>query len=198
MPAGTGVYVALPNLSQSLGGAWQIVQQRVAENPVLGEWWSEHFADPADEAEISQAIAELERFGSELGAEIVVAVDLAAAAGQAGEPDEVSPLLLSEVRDPARFSPLLDEEIARLNSLPAPPESGAEPSGAPRLRRITDPSAETAGAHELLVWLTGDLLLASPSAAPLAAVQAELATNANGFVGPPFHGRLAGIYAGGA
>ena len=198
VPAGTGVYVALPNLSQSLGGAWQIVQQRVAENPVLGEWWSEHFADPADEAEISQAITELERFGSELGAEIVVAVDLAAAAGQAGEPDEVSPLLLSEVRDPARFSPLLDEEIARLNSLPAPPESGAEPSGAPRLRRITDPSAETAGAHELLVWLTGDLLLASPSAAPLAAVQAELATNANGFVGTPFHGRLAGIYAGGA
>ena len=76
VPAGTGVYVALPNLSQSLGTAWQLVQQRVAENPILGEWWSEHFADPADEAEISQAIAELERFGSELGTEIVVAIDL--------------------------------------------------------------------------------------------------------------------------
>lgn len=196
VPAGTGIYVALPNLSQSLGSAWQLVQQRVAENPVLGEWWSEHFANPADEAEISQAIAELERFGSELGAEIAIAVDVAATEGDHASAH--GPLLLAEVADPARFSPLLDEEIARLNSLPAPPsEPGAEPD-APRLRRITDPASATAGEHQLLVWLAGDLLVASPSLASLAAIQSELAANANPFVGTPFHQRLAAIYDGGA
>ncbi len=213
VPAGTGVYVALPNLSQSLGSAWQIVQQRVAENPVLGEWWNERFEDPADQAEISQAITELERFGGELGAEIVLAIDLTHAAagagthpGNPGSPGnaENGPLLLAEVRDPVRFSPLLDEEIARLNALPAhavgaagqtePAETGG--SG-PRVRRITDPTAESESGHELLVWTTGDLLLASPSAARLAAVQGELAAGYNAFVGTPFHARLAEAYSGG-
>ena len=200
VPAGTGVYVALPNLSQSLGTAWQLVQQRVAENPILGEWWSEHFADPADEAEIAQAIAELERFGSELGNEIVIAIDTAIAADSDEQAPHNAPVLLSEVADPARFSPLLDEEIARLNALPASGGSGTEggnPTDAPRIRRIADPSSETAGTDELLVWLTGDLLLASPSAAPLAAVQAGLASGSNAFVGTPFHSRLAGVYSGG-
>ena len=138
VPAGTGVYVALPNLSQSLGGAWQLVQARVAENPVLAEWWSEHFANPQDEAEISQAITELQRFGGELGEEIVVAVDPTAGGDGSGGADEHAPLLLAEVRDPARFSPLLDEEIARLNALPATPETPDGGSGnapAPHLRR---------------------------------------------------------------
>ena len=193
-PAGTAVYVALPNLSQSLGNAWQIVQQRVAENPVLAEWWSEHFANPSDEAEISQAIAELERFGGELGAEIVVAVDLDAASEPAGPPAH-APLLLAEVNDPARFSPLLDEEIARLNALPA--QHGPEPGAGAHIRRITDPSTENAGEHELLVWLNGDLLLASPSAARLAAVAGEIGAGENAFVGTPFHARLAEAYAGG-
>jgi len=200
VPAGTGVYVALPNLAQSLGAAWQIVQQRVAENPVLGEWWSEHFATPSDEAEISQAIAELEHFGGELGAEIVIAVDLTNASYQPGSQPANAPVLFAEVRDPARFSPLLDEEIARLNALSAHPagEPGHPETNFPlRIRRIADPTAETANAHELLVWLTGDLLLASPSAARLATVQGELATSYNAFVGTPFHARLTGIYAGG-
>lgn len=198
VPVGTGVYVALPNLSQSLGSAWQLVQQRVAENPVLAEWWSEHFADPQAETEIAEAIAELERFGGELGTEIAIALDLAAAPAGSGEVAASAPVLLAEVQDPARFSPLLDEEIARLNSLPTPPPlPGGEPD-APRLRRITDPASEAAGEHQLLVWLTGDLLVASPSLASLATIQRELAANANPFVGTPFHQRLAAIYDGGA
>ena len=198
VPASTQVYVALPNLSQSVGEAWQLVQQRVAENPVLGEWWNEHFANSADEAEISQAIAELEGFGSELGAEIVIAVgpiDASSPAPANGEEGEShAPLLLSEVENPARFAPLLDEKIARLNALPEPVGGGSSP----RLRRITNPANETAGEAELLVWLAGDLLLASSSVAPLAAIQDELATGVNPFVGSAFHQRLAAVYGGGA
>ncbi|MEO8277241.1 MAG: FecR domain-containing protein [Thermoanaerobaculia bacterium] len=195
VPEGTGVYVGLPNISHSLGQAWQIVQTRVAENPVLGEWWSEHFSNPADEAEIAQAITELERFGGELGDEIVVAIDLAAPA--AGTPhSDGEPLLLAEVRHPEQFSALLDEEIARLNQLSANPQPGGTAPTA-RVRRISDPTSASATTNELLVWTTGDLLLASPSAARLAAVQGELATQHNAFVGTQFHSRLAEAYSGG-
>ena len=54
-----------------------------------------------------------------------------------------APLLLAEVDDPARFSPLLDQEIARLNALPVPHPPG-EAGSQPRLRRITDPASESA------------------------------------------------------
>ncbi len=196
IPESTQVYVALPNLSQSVGTAWQLVQQRVAENPVLGEWWNEHFANPEDEAEISRVIAELEGFGRELGAEIVVAVGPVDASADG---DSHAPLLLSEVGDPARFSPLLDAEIARLNALPTHPASGAGDSGSTlRLRRITDPAGETAADEELLVWLTGDLLAVSSSAGPLTAIQAGLAAGTNPFVGSAFHQQLAAVYGGGA
>lgn len=180
-PAGTGIYVALPNLSQSLADAWQIVEQRVAENEALAEWWQERFGDGNAQQEISEALAEIRRFGAELGPEIVVALDLSAGAGAE------APVFLAEVNDSARLSTLLDEEIARLN---AGSEDGEH------VRRIEDPSAESEGnSRELLVWLTGDLLLASPSAARLATLQGELAGGGNPFVATPFHARLAEVYA---
>ncbi len=179
-PAGTGIYVALPNLSQSLADAWQIVEQRVAENEALAAWWQERFGDGNAQQEIAEALGEIRRFGAELGPEIVVAVDLGTGAGAE------APVFLAEVNDPARLSTLLDEEIARLNA-------SAEEGG--RVRRITDPSAESEpGPHELLVWLAGDLLLASPSAARLATLQGEIDGGGNPFVSTPFHARLAEVY----
>ncbi len=181
-PAGTAVYVALPNLSQSLADAWQIVEQRVGENAALAEWWQERFGEGDAEREISEVLAELRRFGGELGAEIVVALDLGA------DPGSEAPVVLAEVTDPQRFAPLLDEEIARLN---ASAEEGVV------IRRIADPSAEPGGSgesHELLVWLAGDLLVVSPSAERLATIEGELEGGGNPFVDTPFHARLAEVY----
>lgn len=181
-PAGTMIYAGLPNLAGSLAEAWSLVTTRVAENPALAEWWAERF-DAEEEADIERALAELVRFGGHLGEEIAVAL------GDRGEGREL-PLLLAEVRDPESFSPFLDEEIALLNS---------ESEGGAHLLRIASPAAAPATSSEtLLVWLAGDLLAVSPSAAALAQVEAALPAAASPFAATDFHARLAAVYAEGA
>ena len=39
-PAGTTIWVGLPNVADELSEAWALVEQRVAENPALAEWWA--------------------------------------------------------------------------------------------------------------------------------------------------------------
>ena len=39
-PAGTAIWVGLPNVADELSEAWALVEQRVAENPALAEWWA--------------------------------------------------------------------------------------------------------------------------------------------------------------
>ena len=41
VPASTAVYATLPNIGRALGDAQQIFRQRVAQSPVLQEWWNE-------------------------------------------------------------------------------------------------------------------------------------------------------------
>lgn len=181
-PAGTVVYAGLPNLSGSLANAWALVETRVAENPALAEWWAERF-DAGTEAEIERGITELVAIGERLGEEIVVAV------GDEGEGPKV-PLLLAEIVDPTNFSVFLDEEIARLN---------ADNEGVGHLVRIADPTAAAgAGEGAMLVWLAGDVLAVSPSAARLAELATALPAGASGFVGADFHARLASVYEDGA
>ena len=78
-PQGTSIYVALPNLSQTLAEAWALVQQRATENPALAEWWNERMTESSN-AEISDAIETLARFGAELGPEIAITVAMDPAA----------------------------------------------------------------------------------------------------------------------
>lgn len=183
-PEGTSVYAALPNLSQSLAEAWALVRQRAAENPALAVWWHERFGDGGDE-EISEAIADLSRFGAELGPEIAVAVELRE--GDDADPD-ARPVILATILDPERFSPLLDEEIASLNARSA--SEGDDLA----LRRIADPLGGSSDGHELLIWTTGDLLVASPSLGRLQEVAAILESGDNPFADTPLHARLSRIY----
>ena len=171
-PAGTAIWVGLPNVADQLSTAWALVEQRVAENPALAQWWSERFAG-ADAARIADTLDHLREFGSHLGEEIAVAVGV----DSAGEPG--APLVFAQVVDAAGFDELLDAEIARLNA-----EAGAE-----RLRRVGDPSAADAGEGVLYLWHGADgLFAASTSPTRLA----ELASG--GFAGSALHGRLTEIY----
>ena len=183
-PEGTSVYVALPNLSQSLAQAWSLVQQRASENLALADWWNERFRDGADQ-EISEAIADLSRFGVELGPEIAVAVELRD--NDDADPD-ARPVILATILDPERFSPVLDEEIASLNARAA--SEGDDLT----LRRIADPASASSNGHELLIWTTGDLLVVSPSLGRLTAVAAILESGGSPFAGTPLHARLSRVY----
>lgn len=182
-PAGTTIWVGLPNLSGQLADAWALVEQRVAENPVLAEWWAEKLGADGHGDEIAGAIERLRDLGSGLGEEIAVAVALDAQ----GEPS--TPVVMAEVIDRG-FASALDAEIARLEAQIAAGGAGAH------LRRVASPAEATTDGG-LLIWLVDDLVVASPSADGLRAVESALASG-SGFAGTPLHGRLAEVYAGGA
>lgn len=184
-PAATTIWLGLPNLSGQLADAWTLVEQRVAESPVLADWWAEKMGG-ADGAEIADAVARLRQLGSGLGAEIGVAVVLDAQ----GEPE--TPIVMAEVVDRG-FAAALDAEIAKLDAQAA--AAGHETG---HLRRVASP-AEATGDETLFVWLAADdLVVASPAADGLRAVESALAAGNGGLVGTPFHARLTEAYADGA
>jgi ferric-dicitrate binding protein FerR (iron transport regulator) len=178
-PAGTVIYAALPDVSERLAEAWSELEQRAAENPALAEWWRDHGT-----AELSEGLEKLRTLGGHLGDELVVAL---ASTGDGGEPEAV---VLAEIHDRRGLEETIDRELAALVR-----EDGA---GA-RVRRVEDPATAAGDGRELLVWLApGDVFVASPSAARLREVAAALGAGGSGFVGTPFHRRLAEVYGRGA
>jgi hypothetical protein len=69
-PAGTAIWVGLPNVADQIGEAWQLLERRVAENPALAGWWSERFGADGDRSgsEIGESIDRLRALGSGLDA----------------------------------------------------------------------------------------------------------------------------------
>ena len=203
LPASTAVYVAVPNVSASLGEAWDRLREQTDANPALAAWWAEHVGANGETA-IEDALSELRTLGAHLGPEAVAAVvaDPSLAPNTPtvppAEPEDThDPVVLAEVLNPAAFSPVLDAEIARFNQ-----RSGqahlANTAHAPTLRRVQSVPAGAAVDHEILVWLRGDLLLISSEPSLLAAIDAVAGGQPNGFVGSSFHARLASIYREGA
>jgi hypothetical protein len=175
-PAATTVWVGLPNVADEMSEAWALVEQRVAENPLLAEWWA-GITEDGTARHISEALEQLRELGSHLGEEIAVAIVI--------DPDSRSgePLVMAEVIDAAGLEALLDEQIARINA-----EAGGQ-----HVRRIDDPSQATGTDSDdvLYLWLSPDgLLAASNSAARLV----ELDTGGGGFAGTALHERLADVY----
>jgi hypothetical protein len=181
-PADTLIWAAAPNLSQSLSDAWSVIEERVAQDSTLADWWRERFSAETAE-EVRQALGDLRDLGAHLGAEIAVALPR----NGSGDVHSSAPLLLAEVTSPASFSAALDEEITRLQT--------KNPEAA-HLRRIEDPSQLTAAEDGFMVWVSpAGVVGASPSAERLRALQAALATGGSGFAATPFHARLAAAYA---
>jgi hypothetical protein len=181
-PASTAVWVGIPNLSASLADAYAVFGRKLQSSPILADWWQR--AGGAEIApELEETIARLRDFGSFLGPEVAVAV-------LRGGQELAAPVALAMVvGNPAAFSAHLDAEIDRLTAEVA----GQGLTTAP-IRRIADPLALAPALpavedEALLVWVTNDRLVASPS---LWALQ-EVARG-GGFAGTPFHARLAAAY----
>ncbi len=76
-PAGTAIWVALPNVADELSEAWALIEQRVAENPALAEWWtstSRAVPTATPRPHIEDALAQLRRARLAPGREIAVAL----------------------------------------------------------------------------------------------------------------------------
>jgi len=171
MPDGTVVYAALPNLSGTVADFYESLAPRLAANPALASWWSAGPGAPERQAEVKKLLDTLRTWGSYLGEEVAVGI-VTDAAGKPGAPFALTTVVKPGLRE------FVESEIAR--------------TGAAGKVRIVD-GASGAGEDVLNLWIRGDLLAAAPSAAPLASLEASLASPGS-FRSGTFHARLADAY----
>lgn len=184
MPADTAFYVAIPNISETLARADQILQENIQQNGELREWWQKEQAQAKGQQGISGVIKQVSGFGKYLGNEIVIG----------GGPDAI--LALAEVNDAAGFRAQLDQQLEGLTAK-ANRQLPITIIDDPMTANIAANSASKDGkkADSLLVWLQGDLLAASTE---LSTLQALAQKGNGGFGANPFHARLAEVYREGA
>lgn len=88
IPAGTWVYVAIPNLHGTIREAMSLVDQRAGDNAVLNEWWSSE-----DVRELRQTVDRIQGIAPLLGEEVAFVFG-----GSTGESAAGIPLLIAEVQ----------------------------------------------------------------------------------------------------
>jgi len=192
VPAGSLVYLALPNLSANLVQTQQLLEQRLAESPVLQQWWSATLGSPANEQLFHDLVQQVGDVGQDLGDEVVIAAGSAAGAAGSGA-GSGPPVVLAEALREAPLRATLQQEVAAVNRR-------AGKTALVLLDRLPDTGSPAAGASgPVLIWVGQGLLVASPSASQIAAVAANLRPGAaNPFAASSFHARLAQAYADGA
>ncbi|HEX7181519.1 MAG TPA: FecR domain-containing protein [Thermoanaerobaculia bacterium] len=187
-PAGTRVWVALPNLGQNLEETQRVLDQKIAESPVLRQWWSETIGSSQNDEKFHEMIEKLGALGRHLGGEVSIA--LAADTGSGAEMHDGQPIVMAEVTDEAAFRAVLEQEIADLNS-----RHGGEHA----LQIVTDPASVPAGETEgAWLWIGNGLFVATPSGDALRQVAALAGGAPNPFTGTSFHARIAEEYRDGA
>jgi hypothetical protein len=187
-PDDTVFYVAIPNLSETIAESNKIIEQRLAENPELRQWWDKEQASSRGGQEWNEAISKISEFGAQLGDEIVVTAQMS---GTGHEPD--GPLVFTTVKDPAGFRAYADKQLGIL--------AGATKKR-PDVRFIDDPMSadQTANSKsDLFVWINGDVLAASPKLEMLQRVATNMKSGgAAQFADGSFRSRIAEVYHEGA
>ena len=171
VPANTKVFVSLPNISQPIAESYDLMKQRLAENPALQSWWNSNAARPEGGISIDEIVERMTRLGASLGREIIIA-----GAG--------TPLLLADVAQPET----LVNDFAELSRISAE-------RGGPRIH-IVRSAAELdaiAGGHDLVIYIDQQRLVAAPSAQQ---VRTALAGN-GGFTATSLYRQVAQSYANG-
>jgi ferric-dicitrate binding protein FerR (iron transport regulator) len=179
-PVETRIWVGLPNLSQNLAETQAKLEERLATDATLQQWWGQAFGSGSSSQRFHDVIAKIGDLGHNLGEEVAVAVT----------PD--GPVVLAEVTNPAAFRALLEQEVTADNTK----------AGKTVLILVDGPNApNTPGAddHALYLWVKDDVFVATPSAALLTRMGSILAQPAaNPFVQASFHNRVAQSYQEGA
>jgi FecR-like protein/putative zinc finger protein len=186
-PGDTVLYVAIPNIGETLARANVILQENLQKNDELRGWWEQEQKEsnkPGGKRQgLNQAIELMREFGSHLGDEIVVAA--AANPKGSGEPEE--PVLLAEVKNGGAFRSFLEGQLEKL---------GSERKHA---RIVDDPmNIGPEGKGEFFIWITGDLVAVSPGREQLQSLAARMRQGAKPFASTPFYAQIANIYRDGA
>jgi ferric-dicitrate binding protein FerR (iron transport regulator) len=181
MPADTVIYVAIPNISETLARANDILQENLRQNAELNEWWQKEQRDAKGRQGMNKTIDVIRQFGNQIGDEVV----LTASAKAGGEPDE--PVILAEVKDAGAFRQFVDGQLASL--------------GEKNVRVVDDLAALAPRKDdkvELVVWVNNGLVALSPDAGALRQLAARMQSPAKSFAETPFHNHIASLYREGA
>lgn len=189
MPENTVIYVAIPNITETLAKANQILQENLQQNAELRQWWEKEQTQSKGRQGFNETIDLIRQFGAHLGDEVV----LAATGKQNGEPND--PVILAEVKDPAGLRALIESKMGM--------------TGPQRLRIVDDPSAiadeQSTGRKSgqkrektLNLWMNDSVVAFSPEGESLKQLAGRLRSQAKPFAATPFHNHIAGLYREGA
>src|ERR1700686_3160928 len=180
VPDQTVIYAAIPNLANTLGEASRIFQDRLQQSPELRNWWKQQ--QKGNGPKLEDVLEQVKTFSSYLGDEIVFAV------GKNGQ-TYTAPVVLAKVRQ-GGLDTFLQSANRKLGSN----------SSQTALQVVRNPWAVTPAANRpLLVYVSNDLLIASPDLAELqrAATRAQQGSNSQ-FAETPFYQQISRSYQQGA
>jgi len=180
VPDHTVVYAAIPNLSNTIGEASRLFQDRLKQSPELREWWKQQQKGKGPKLE--EVLEQVKNFSGYLGEEVVFAV------AKEGT-NYAAPVVLAKVGQPGLDS-FLQSESKRLNTNPSQVE----------LQIVRDPwSVTQAAGHPLLVYATNELMVATPDLAQLQlTVKRSQEGGRSAFAGTPFYQQIVRSYEQGA
>ncbi len=180
VPDHTVVYAAIPNLSNTIGEANRLFQDRMQQSPALRDWWKQQ--QKGNGPKLQDVLDQVKNFSSYLGDEVVLAV------GKNGT-TYTAPVVLARVRQPGLDS-FLKKEDKQLNT---------DPSHV-ALQLVRDPwSVTPVSGHPLLVYLSNDLLIASSDLAQLQlSAKRSQQSESSQFMGTPFYQQITQSYEQGA
>jgi hypothetical protein len=184
LPENTVMFASIPNLAPVLAEADGIFEERVAQSPVLREWWNDQ-----ETQKLREIVSQVRTFGDYLGDEVVLAIP--SVNGQLQSPLVVAQVV-SDTRQPGLQS-FLEQQFAALK---------ATAGAAPLL--ITDPrvdlgSAPSSREHGPMVMVHGNVVALGGDTTQLARVAAIVDSGGqSGFLATPLWSRVAQSYQSGA
>jgi FecR protein/Putative zinc-finger len=180
VPDHTVVYAAIPNLANTLEEAGKLFEDRLRQSPALRNWWKQQ--QKGSGPKLEDVLTQVKTFSSYLGDEIVFAV------AKDGT-EYASPVVLAKVKQ-GGLEAFLQNANRKLSSNP----------GEVALQTVRDPwSITPAPNHPLLVYVSDDLLIASPDVKELQLVATLVRQHAaSAFAETPFYQQIASSYQQGA
>jgi FecR protein/Putative zinc-finger/Protein of unknown function (DUF3352) len=180
VPDHTVVYAAIPNLSNTLGEARLLFEDRLRQSPELRNWFRQQ--QKGNGPKLEDVLDQVKSFSGYLGDEVVFAV------GKDGA-NYTGPVVLAKVRQSGLES-FLQKEGKRLSTNPSEVA----------LQIVRDPwSVTPAPGHPLLVYVSNDLMIAASDLPQLQlAVRRSQQGGGSQFVGTPFYQQVTHSYEQGA
>lgn len=180
-PPDTLIYAGMPNVAESIAEARSIFDARLAQSPVLSQWWESHVVAEGIDDEIEDVLNRVQSLGEAVGEEIVVAIPQSAIQHEGGA------LVLAELENPADFESRLAAEVEQLNTA----------SEAPRtLVIIDDPSSGAVSGEHVYLWVHNDVFAAALEIETLQAL-AERMNSSSTFSGTELYAGLSDAYSSG-